>query len=131
MVLLHVLLPGPLWPTVIGRAIGALLLLFGVVLNIVSARLFQQIHTAIKPFEKSTALAVEGPYRFTRNPMYLGMLLILGGIGLLLGSTTPLLVIPLFLWLIAKRFVIAEERMLSDTFGTAYAAYRKRVRRWL
>ena len=131
MVLFHLFLPGSRWPTVAGRSVGTLLLVAGVLLNIVSARLFAKRGTAIKPFQQSTALVVEGPYRFSRNPMYLGMLLVLIGLGLLLASTIPLLIVPLFLWLISARFVVVEERMLAERFGTAYVEYCRRVRRWL
>jgi len=131
MVLLRFMFPGPQWALTSGRAIGGFLLLLGILLNVMSARLFEKRGTAIKPFERSKALVVEGPYRFTRNPMYLGMLIILLGLGLLLGSTIPLLVIPVFLMLITTRFVLVEEHMLAERFGKAYKEYSARVRRWL
>ena len=131
MVLLRFMFPGPQWALTSGRAIGGFLLLLGILLNVMSARLFEKRGTAIKPFERSKALVVEGPYRFTRNPMYLGMLIILLGLGMLLGSTIPLLVIPVFLMLITTRFVLVEEHMLAERFGKAYKEYSARVRRWL
>jgi protein-S-isoprenylcysteine O-methyltransferase Ste14 len=131
MAALHFLFPGPQWPDLIWQVAGACLLLVGIVVILVSARLFERHHTAIKPFERSESLVVKGPYRFSRNPMYLGMLSILTGIGLLLGSTTPLLIVPIFMWLISVRFVALEERMLVDRFGALYEDYCKRVRRWL
>ena len=89
------------------------------------------ISHGIKPFERSESLVVNGPYCLSRNQMYLGMVLILIGIGLLMGSTMPLLIIPVFVWLISTRFISVEERMLTDRFGAIYEDYCKRVRRWL
>jgi protein-S-isoprenylcysteine O-methyltransferase Ste14 len=63
--------------------------------------------------------------------MYLGMTLILVGIALALGSLTPWLVIPVFIWQITVRFIAAEERKLEATFGNSYLEYKRRVRRWL
>jgi len=131
MVALHYLTPGPQWPGPILQFPGGCLLLVGIVLNLASARLFEQHQTAIKPFERSESLVVKGSYRFSRNPMYLGMVLILLGIGLLFGSTIPLLIIPVFVWLISVRFIAVEEGMLTDRFGATYEDYCKRVRRWL
>jgi len=63
--------------------------------------------------------------------MYLGMLLALVGLFLLLGSITPLFVIPIFVWAITKRFLLIEERALEERFGEEYIKYKDRVRRWL
>ena len=120
MVALHFLLPGPQWPDPIWQIAGGCLLLVGIVLNLASARLFEQHHTAIKPFERSESLVVKGSYRFSRNPMYLEMLLILIGIGLLLGSTIPFLIIPVFMWFVSVRFIAVEEKMLTERFGAMY-----------
>lgn len=64
-------------------------LIFGVALNISADRMFKQHKTTVKPFEESTSLVTDGVFRFSRNPMYLGMVLILSGVVLLAGSTTP------------------------------------------
>ena len=119
----------PLTP--IGRSAGACPLLVGIVLNLWSARLFKQQRTTIKPFQRSETIVAKGPYRWSRNPMYLGMSLVLLGIALLLGSTTPMLIIPVFIGIISVRFIAVEERMLTDRFGPTYEEYCKRVRRWL
>jgi protein-S-isoprenylcysteine O-methyltransferase Ste14 len=63
--------------------------------------------------------------------MYLGMALGLSGVALLLGAVTPLLVIPVFVLLVSRRFIAVEERMLAATFGQAFDAYRRRTRRWI
>jgi protein-S-isoprenylcysteine O-methyltransferase Ste14 len=113
------------------RWLGGALVVAGFVLTLASARLFARHGTAIKPFERSSALVTSGPYRFTRNPMYVGLVAMLAGLALLLEALSALLVVPIFAWIVATRFIAVEERMLAERFGTAYAEYRARVRRWL
>lgn len=95
------------------------------------ALLFHQAGTPVVPFEPARALVTAGLYRFSRNPMYLGLVIILGGVWLLLGTLTPLLVPPAFFVLLQRAFVRREERILEQTFGDEYRDYRRRVRRWL
>jgi protein-S-isoprenylcysteine O-methyltransferase Ste14 len=63
--------------------------------------------------------------------MYIGMVLVLAGIAIGLGSATPWLVVPLFAWLVTQRFIIPEERKLDATFGQQYYEYKAKVRRWV
>jgi protein-S-isoprenylcysteine O-methyltransferase Ste14 len=93
--------------------------------------IFRRVGTTIKPFEESAVLVVEGPFRVSRNPIYLGMLLALFGVAVLLGSLTPFLVVPVFAFLIDVRFVRAEEGILTKSFGRQFEDYMRRVRRWL
>jgi len=93
--------------------------------------LFTKVGTTVKPFQESSELVVKGPFNVTRNPMYLSMVVFLLGLGILLGSFTPFLVIPIFIWIITQRFIRVEERMLEQRFGASYLAYRARVRRWI
>ena len=74
---------------------------------------------------------IDGPFRFTRNPIYLGMVLLLSGAAVGLGSLSPWFVIPPFILAIAFDVIPAEEAMLTETFGDAYRAYQSRVRRWI
>ena len=83
------------------------------------------------PFDEATTLVTGGSYRFTRNPMYLGMVLILLGAALGRGSLGAFLPIPAFVWVIRRQFVLPEERFLEEAFGDAYRAYKQRVRRWI
>ena len=110
---------------------GLLFVLGGIVLVLWAARLFGQAGTTIKPFQESSALVVRGPYRLTRNPMYLGMVGGLVGVAVLLGSLAPVIVIPLFVALLDVRFIRAEEAMLERSFGATYRDYKTRVQRWL
>ncbi len=63
--------------------------------------------------------------------MYLGMALVLLGVAVLLGSLSPLLIIPIFVWLITIKFIKFEENMLAEKFGSQWLEYTKRVRRWI
>ena len=111
--------------------LGLVPVAIGVTLALSGARLFRRAGTAIEPWGTPSALVVEGPYRFSRNPMYLGLALSLLGLAVWLGTLTPFLVIPLFVWLITVLFIRPEEQRLEDRFGSRYLAYKARVHRWV
>jgi len=110
---------------------GAVVAFLGFALLIVSASLFRKAGTAINPFEESTELVTSGPYRFTRNPMYLGMIAMLTGSCFMLGTLSPAFILLLFVVIIRELFIKPEERKLHSTFGAAYDDYCWRVRRWI
>ncbi len=110
---------------------GVIFIVIGLIITIWSAVLFIKAGTEIKPFEESTHLVTQGMFQLTRNPMYLGMVMILLGIALLFGSLTPFILIPIFVWLIQTVFIKNEEIVMERTFGDEYREYRERVRRWL
>jgi protein-S-isoprenylcysteine O-methyltransferase Ste14 len=113
------------------RYAGIVIAGLGVALDAWALALFLRAKTGIIPFSEARALVARGPYRWTRNPMYLGMAAILLGFALYLGSVTPFFVIPAFMGLIAERFIGPEEEMLERAFGQSYVDYKARVRRWL
>ena len=113
------------------RALGAIPLAAGSALNIWSEGLFRKAATAVKPFDPSSALVETGPFQLSRNPMYLGMVLLLVGLAVCLGSLSPWGVVPVFCLFISRRFIAAEEQKLRATFGQEYERYASRVRRWL
>lgn len=119
------LIPAP-W-----HLVGIALATIGVVLWAWSLVLFPLARTTSWPFRESSALILRGPYRFTRNPIYLGLALMLLGASVFTGSLSPLVVVPAFMAIIQKLFISAEEEMLAEKFGAQYTAYRARVRRWL
>lgn len=92
---------------------------------------FRRAGTTVEPFQKASELVQTGLYAYSRNPIYLAMVLCLLGIAILLGSLTPFLVIPLFAWLIQRNVILAEEQMLEANFGESYRQYKMRVRRWI
>ena len=131
MVALHFALPLVQLINAPWRWHGVFPLALGMALVLWPAGLFNRAGTTIRPFERSSALVVGGPYRLSRNPIYLGMAIILVGVGVLAGSLTPFLVVPVFMVLIERRFIRKEEAMLEQAFGASYAAYKARVRRWI
>jgi protein-S-isoprenylcysteine O-methyltransferase Ste14 len=113
------------------RYSGLPFIIGGIWLILWAAYLFQQAGTTIKPFEGASTLVKRGPYRVSRNPIYLGLTIALVGVSLLLGAASPWIVVPLFVLAIDRRFILFEEASLRRTFGSEYTTYRKKVRRWL
>lgn len=130
MIVLHMMVPLTLVVHEPFSYAGALLLATGTSMIVWSRRAFQAAGTPIKPFTESTALIRYGLYRWSRNPMYLGTILLVGGVAILLGSLAPLLVVMVFFVILQEGFVRREERLLGGTFGDQYRAYRCSVRRW-
>ena len=110
---------------------GAVLAVMGIAMAGYSAISFDRAGTPVVPFEPSTVLVTGGFYRITRNPMYLGMVLLLVGFAMLLGTLGAFLPIPIFVWIIQEWFIKGEERFLEEIFGKQYVAFKKRVRRWI
>lgn len=113
------------------RPAGIVILLSGLGLIMVCASLFSRAETPVIPFEQSTRLLTGGIYRYSRNPIYLGMLIILVGAAIALDSLTPLFVIPVFYLIIQYGYVLHEEVFLEQIFGDEYIRYCRQVRRWL
>ena len=111
--------------------LGIVLVFCGIVISAVSAGMFKKADTGIKPFDEATALVTAGFYRYTRNPMYLGMFLMLFGVAFLLGGIGALFPIPIFILIIRNHFVLGEERFMERAFGQQYLDYKCAVRRWI
>ena len=111
--------------------LGAATLGFGFGIMFWAWKLFHLKETPVHPFEESTRLVEEGPYRFTRNPMYLGMTLILLGIAFFAGTPPAFLAPLLFFLTLNTAFIPFEEKKMEVRFGEAYRTYKRRVRRWL
>jgi protein-S-isoprenylcysteine O-methyltransferase Ste14 len=131
MTLLHFLWPIHRYWELPQSLIGLAPLTLGVFLNVVADHQFKRYQTTVKPFEQSTALVTAFPFSVSRNPMYLGITLMLVGIAFLFGSVSTLLPALAFAILMDRRFISVEERMLAEKFGKEWNAYRARVRRWL
>ncbi len=111
--------------------LGVIPIGLGVAIAVSCMRLFKRANTAIRPFEESSALVTQGFYRYSRNPIYLSMVLALLGVSVALGSPSPLLAVPPFIVIIQRRFIRAEEAALQEKFGSRYTDYCARVRRWM
>lgn len=110
---------------------GFVPILLGVSLILVAAGLFKWRKTTLNPFGEPAVVVREGVYRFSRNPMYLGMLLVLVGFGVWLGNILALLLAPGFVWVMTRWYILGEEQLLESRFGEEYRAYRRQVRRWM
>jgi len=103
----------------------------GVYIAVAAERAFHDVKTTVTPFVESSSLVTDGMYRISRNPMYLGFVLVLIGIAILMRSLTPYGVILAFMAVIKTIFIRTEERMLAAKFGAKYKTYTKNTRRWL
>jgi protein-S-isoprenylcysteine O-methyltransferase Ste14 len=110
---------------------GIAIALAGLALGGWTTVLFSRARTTLIPYRESSALVTSGPFRFTRNPIYLGMALVLLGACVFAGSLTPFAVVPAFVVVIQRFFISGEEAMLAQKFGAEFAAYCGRVRRWV
>jgi protein-S-isoprenylcysteine O-methyltransferase Ste14 len=128
---LHLLLPGAVVIAGPWRWWGLLPVAVGIACNLVADAAFKRYATTMKPYERPSALVTDGVFRLSRNPMYLGMALVLVGLAWVAGSVTPWLVPAAFVVLIDRVYIDPEERMLAEGFPASFAAYRQRVRRWL
>lgn len=131
MIVLHALVPVAQIVPEPWNLLGALLIAGGLWMHIWASRHFDRLNTTIKPFAEPRELTTAGLFRLTRNPMYLGGIVLLAGLAIFLGSLTPWLVIPVFMWVITRLFIRAEEEILERRFGERYLLYKARVRRWL
>jgi|TARA_B000000609_G_C24176942_1_gene354773 protein-S-isoprenylcysteine O-methyltransferase Ste14 len=112
---------------------ASIFLIIALMLLILSINKFRQVGTTISPLKpkKTSSLINSGIYRYTRNPMYLGLLLMLSSIALFLKNFISFLIIPLFILFITKNQILPEEEALENIFGEEYKNYKKKVRRWI
>lgn len=126
-----------LWPTALGLVIGFRVALAAGILAIAGGlavtgiRAFRRAGTNVPPHKPATAIVTDGPFRYSRNPLYLGLALILAAAGVGLDSLWVLLMLAPMLVVIRYGVIAREERYLEAKFGDAYRRYKARVRRWL
>ena len=115
----------------IRTAAGWMLLALSLYLMSTAFRLFGRKHTSVVPIRPATVLVVEGPYRLTRNPMYVGLALFTTALGVFLDSWWPIILLVPVLVLVQWLVIAREESYLHRRFGAEYDAYTRQVRRWL
>ncbi len=113
------------------RLTGDTLFWAGLAILGVSALSFLRARSTIVPHQVPSRLITTGLYRFSRNPIYLADLLILGGLALSWGALSGLVLVPLLAWVLTRRFILPEEARLRAAFGREAEAYFARTRRWL
>jgi protein-S-isoprenylcysteine O-methyltransferase Ste14 len=111
--------------------LGAGLILAGLVLMGWAIRTLLFARTTILPHGVVRQVVTSGPFRFSRNPIYLGMSGIYAGAALVLNMAWPLVMLPVVIAIVTTAVILREERYLTDAFGDAYGSYWRRVRRWL
>ena len=110
---------------------GGLLVGGGLVLLVMAVVEFRLHKTTIMPHETASALIQSGIFSKSRNPIYLGDVLILAGLVLRWDAVPSLALVPIFVWVLEKRFIIPEEDRMRRTFRTDFARYEAKVRRWV
>ena len=127
----YVLWTVALLPTVLGRVLGVVVFISAGVLAHFAHLAMKRAGTNILPTQPTLALATDGPYRFSRNPLYIAAIGVYLGITLWVNSLAMLLLILPMSWLLHWGIVLREERYLKAKFGDAYQFYQANVRRWL
>jgi protein-S-isoprenylcysteine O-methyltransferase Ste14 len=113
--------------------VAVLFIGFGVILGILGVFEFTKLSTTVNPHkpENTSKLVTSGVYRFSRNPMYAGLLFCLVGIGIYFGNLWSFLVIPVFIWYMNEFQVKPEEVVMRQKFGSDFKEYSEKVNRWI
>ena len=129
--LLSVVFPVAFLPNGLRLVLGVPLIGLGI-LGLTSAfKAIRRAGTTVDPYESTTAIVTNGPYRWTRNPIYLSFAIIYLGIALLLSAAWALLLLPIALVIIDRGVIVREEKYLEHKFGEQYLQYKAQVRRWI
>jgi len=110
---------------------GALLIASGALCAVAAFAAMRRAGTAVNPYQPTTAIVTNGPYRYTRNPLYLALTLFYAGIASLANALWALALLPLALAIIHYGAIRREEKYLERKFGAEYVRYKNTVRRWL
>ncbi|WP_294923175.1 isoprenylcysteine carboxylmethyltransferase family protein [uncultured Paracoccus sp.] len=128
------MLLGRLWPVALPKAVqvaGLGVTAAGIGLMMWAAATMTRARTSFMPGLVPKALVTDGPFRFSRNPIYLGDLLVMGGVLLALQLPVGLVLLPVFAQALTRFFILPEERVIEAEFGQGFRDYKARVRRWL
>jgi protein-S-isoprenylcysteine O-methyltransferase Ste14 len=129
--LVNRLYPIAFLPRGLSRVLGWSLIVGGLVIGSLGFREMKRAGTNVDPREPTTAIVTEGPYRFTRNPLYLCLTLVYAGISALANALWAVLLLPGVLAVMRRGVIEREERYLERKFGDEYVNYKARVRRWI
>jgi protein-S-isoprenylcysteine O-methyltransferase Ste14 len=123
--------PYPLLPEAVPYPLGGALIALGLLVVLASIRRFKAADTSFNPKKPTTAIVTEGPYRVSRNPIYLGLTAIYAGIGIAADAPWVWVLLPPTLVVMHYGVIAREERYLERKFGAEYLDYKASVRRWL
>ncbi len=115
------------------RLVATLIMFTGLGIDFLALAKFKQKQTTINPMkpEQSSELVVTGIYKFTRNPMYLGLLFILSACAMFFSNIATIIMLLVFVGYITKFQIIPEERIMQEKFKQSYEEYKLKVRRWI
>lgn len=128
---LHWLRPVPLLPRTTAWLLGAIALILSWLLARSAEHAMRRAGTNVRPDQPSLALVTDGPFRRTRNPLYLAGIGLYIAVTLLVNAVWPLVLLPFMVAVLHWGVVLREERYLERKFGESYSEYRRRVRRWI
>jgi len=117
-------------PQTASRVAAVLCIALCAILTVWSIGLFRRAHTSFVPIKPTTTLVVYGPYKFTRNPMYLSLVCLYLGLALWFGMVWALILLPAVIALVQHYVIAREEEYLERKFGAEYLRYKAGVRRW-
>jgi protein-S-isoprenylcysteine O-methyltransferase Ste14 len=123
--------PTRIVPSLLAWTLGGILVVFGALLAGSAILKFKDAGTTVRPDRASRTLVIVGPYKITRNPMYLGLALVYAGISIADQSVWTLILLPIVLTIIQRRAIELEETFLEKRFGTDYLRYKENIRRWI
>jgi protein-S-isoprenylcysteine O-methyltransferase Ste14 len=129
--LLHLVFPLHIPPNTLARGIGVVCVLVSLPLALATLRVLSRAHTPVDPMKPTTALVTEGPFRYSRNPIYVALTLLYVGVALLINALWILLLIVPAVLVLRYGVIAREEAYLARKFGDAYRQYMAQVRRWL
>jgi len=121
----------PFLPRGISRALGWPSVAAGLAIGLLGFREMKRAQTNVDPYKPTTAIVSAGPYRYTRNPLYVGMTLMYAGISARANALPAVLLLPAVLAVMRRSVIEREERYLERKFGDEYLRYKARVRRWI
>ena len=121
----------PFLPRPLARTLGPSLVVGGLAIGFLGSREMRLAETNLDPRKPATTVVTEGPFRFTRNPLYLSMTMIYVGILALANALPPVLLLPVVQHLMRRGVIEREERYLERKFGDEYLEYKVKAPRWI
>jgi protein-S-isoprenylcysteine O-methyltransferase Ste14 len=121
----------PFLPCRVARTVGPALVVSGLAIGLLGSREMRRAETNLDPRKPATTVVTEGPFRFTRNPLYLSMLLMYLGVSAFANGLAPILLLPAVQRLMRSGVIEREERYLERKFGDEYVQYKVGTPRWI
>ena len=113
------------------QLLGGFLVGGGIVLMLLAVTEMRRQHTTFVPHKEASVLVTTGIFKRSRNPIYLGDAMVLAGLALTWDAPLALILVPVFVWIVERRFIIPEENMLRRKFRADFARYMEKTRRWI